>query len=104
MNSKLLSSLSMARGAGKLKIGFEASKEAVEAGAHLTVVASDASDRTKAAVRSFCEGLCETVVISETQDDIARKFGRRFAVAAVTDINFAALIRKNLDTLQEERA
>ena len=104
MNDKLLSSLSMARGAGKLKIGFDASKEAVADGASLVILTSDASDRTRAAVNGFCQGKCPVAEIGETQEDISSKFGRRFAVAAVTDPNFAALIRKNLDTLQEERA
>ena len=102
MNDKLLSSLSMARGAGKLKIGFDSSREAVESGAFLAVVASDASDRTRAGVKAFCEGRCPLAEIEETQDDIALKFGRRFAVAAVTDKNFAALIKKSLGTQQEE--
>ena len=104
MNDKLLSSLSMARGAGKLKIGFDAAKEAVGSGAFLAVVASDASGRTKAGVRAFCEGRCPLAEIDETQDDFASKFGRRFAVAAVTDRNFAALITRSLGALQEERA
>ena len=104
MNDKLLSSLSMARGAGKLKIGFDASKEAVESGACLAVVASDASERTKSGVRAFCEGRCRLAELEETQDDIALKFGRRFAVAAVTDKNFAALITRSLGAQQEERA
>ena len=103
MSERLLSALSMARGAGKLSIGYDASREAVEAGAPLAVLAADASPRTAAGVRAFCEGRCPLVRLAETQDDIAAKFGRRFAVAAVTDGSFAALVRKNLDIPQEER-
>ena len=104
MNDKLLSSLSMARGAGKLSIGFDASREAVESGAFLAIVTSDASARTRSGVRSFCEGRCPLAEIDETQDDIETKFGRRFAVAAVTDKNFAALIIRSLGAQQEECA
>ena len=94
MNEGLLSALSMTRGAGKLRIGFDASKDAAESGAPLVIVASDVSERTRRSVRSFCED-CGTELIETdiTQDDIKEKFGWRFGVAAVTDINFAKLIR-----------
>ena len=85
----------MARGAGKLKIGFDASKDAAEQGAPLVVVASDVSERTMRSVQYFCED-CGTELIKAdiTQDDVRYKFGWRFGVAAVTDINFAKLISK----------
>lgn len=102
MNDKLLSALSMARGAGKLKIGFDACRDAVMSGAPMAVIASDVSERTASAVHRFCEGLCSVVTLDETQSEIEMKFGRRFGVAAVTDGNFASLIRKNLRPEQEE--
>ncbi len=94
MNEGLLSALSMTRGAGKLRIGFDASKDAAESGAPLVIVVSDVSERTRRSVRFFCED-CGTELIETdiTQDDIKEKFGWRFGVAAVTDINFAKLIR-----------
>lgn len=95
MNEGLLSAISMARGAGKLKIGFDASKDAAAQGAPLVILASDVSERTRRSARYFCEDsgtrLLETDV---TQDEIKEKFGWRFGVAAVTDINFATLISK----------
>lgn len=93
-NDRVLSAMSMARGAGKLKIGFEAAREAVYAGASMVIMADDVSERTSREVGRFCEGRCELAVPGLTQDDIERKFGRRFGVAAVTDDNFAELIRK----------
>jgi len=94
MNEKLLSAMSMARGAGKLKIGFDAAKDAAAAGAPLVIVTPDVSERTMRSVQRFCEDGPELMVADVTQDDISGKFGWRFGVAAVTDINFAKLIKK----------
>ena len=93
-NERLLSAISMARGAGKLKIGFDAAKDAAGAGAPLVIVASDVSERTLRSAERFCEGRCELTRTELTQDDICGKFGWRFGVAAVTDINFSELIKK----------
>lgn len=93
MNEGLLSALSMARGAGKLKIGFDASKDAAAQGAPLVIVASDISERTRRSVEYFCEDSGTRLIEADiTQDDIKFKFGWRFGVAAVTDSNFAKLI------------
>ncbi len=97
MNSdRLLSAVSMARGAGKLKIGYDATADAVIKGAPLVIIASDASERTRTAVERFCEDMTTLVELSRTQEEIENSVGRRFAVAAVCDENFAALIEKQL--------
>ena len=93
-NERILSAMSMARGAGKLKIGFEAAREAVSSGAGMVIIASDISERTRRETERFCESRCEMAEPGFTQDEIAEKFGWRFGVAAVTDNNFAELIRK----------
>ena len=97
MNEKLLSALSMARRAGKLKIGLEASKDAARAGAPLVVVTKDTSERTHRAIRECCTDRTEVIMIQESQQDIADKFGWKFGVAAVTDINFAELVRRSAE-------
>ena len=102
MSDRLLGSLSMARGAGKLKMGFDVSKEAVEDGAPMAVLARDASPRTQREVRRFCPDTCRVVVLPYGMDEIAGRLGKAFAVAAVTDSGFAALISRNLGTDQEE--
>lgn len=94
MNDKLLSAMSMARGAGKLKIGFDAAKEAAENGAPLVLLASDVSDRTRRETLRFCGDKVETLETELTQDEIKDKFGWRFGVVAVTDSNFAKLIKQ----------
>lgn len=93
-NEKLLSAISMARGAGKLKIGFDAAKSAAADGAPIVLIASDISDRTRESVERFCAERNEIIHTGLTQDDICDKFGWRFGVAAVTDYNFARLIKK----------
>ncbi len=102
MKERLLSALSMARGAGKLKIGLEASKDAVKAGAPLVILASDTSQRTKQEILSACSERTQVMETEKTQEQIAEKFGWRFGVAAVTERNLAALVRKAADQDRED--
>lgn len=95
-NDRLLSAVSMARGAGKLKIGYDAAADAVLKGAPLVLIASDASERTRTATERFCEDTAKIAYLPRTQEEIESTVGRRFAVAAVSDGNFAALIEKQL--------
>ena len=97
MNEKLLSALSMARRAGKLKIGLEASKDAARAGAPAVVITKDTSERTQRAIRECCTDRTEVIMLLETQQDIADKFGWKFGVAAITDNNFAELVRRSAE-------
>lgn len=91
----------MARGAGKLKIGLDASKDAVFAGAPLVVITSDTSERTKRAISECCAENTDMLFLTETQQDMADKFGWRFGVAAVTDKNFADLVRRSAEKSRE---
>ena len=97
MSEKLLSALSMARRAGKLMIGLEASKDAVRTGAPVVVITRDTSDRTQKSIRECCTVKTEVIMLWETQQDIADKFGWKFGVAAVTDKNFAELVRRSAE-------
>ena len=91
----------MARGAGKLKIGLEASKDAVRSGAPLVVITGDTSERTQKSLRECCTDRTEVIMLHETQQDIADKFGWKFGVAAITDKNFAELIHRSAETTGE---
>lgn len=94
---KLLSAVSMARGAGRLKIGFDAAADAVLKGAPIVLLASDASDRTIRNILRICdENDAKAVELSRTQAEIEKTVGRKFAVAAVCDENFAVLIEKQI--------
>ena len=97
MNEKLLSALSMARRAGKLKIGLEASKDAARACVPAVVITKDTSERTQRSIKECCTDKTEVIMLQETQQDIAEKFGWKFGVAAVTDINFAELVRRSAE-------
>ena len=93
---RLLGSVSMCRGAGKLKIGFDAVMEALLAGAPLVLIASDASQRTRGSISSAAIAAGARVLeLERTQEQILNTVGRGFAVAAVTDENLAKLVCNN---------
>jgi len=94
---KLLSALAMCRGAGKLKIGFDAAMAAAQKNAIIVVVASDISERTKKNVLLRCGDDMEIVELPRTSTDIESVVGRKFVVAAVCDENFAKLIENQLN-------
>ena len=96
----LLFALSLCRKAGKLAVGHDAVIEQIERGAAAAaLVASDASDRTRAEIKRACERhgvtCCE---LPRTMAQLEQAIGRRTAAAAVTDRELAALIRKNITT------
>lgn len=92
---KLLSALAMCRGAGKLQIGFDAAVAAVQKGASLIVMASDIAERTKRNML-LKKARARLIQLPYTKDEVEEAVGRKFAVAAVCDANFAQLIEKNL--------
>ena len=103
MTDRLLGALSMARGAGRLKIGFEASRDAAFAGAPLVVAAADLSPRSLRGVQQFCESSgAQLLLLRQTQQQMEQKFGWRFGVAAITDDNFAVLVRQQAQREQED--
>lgn len=95
-NDRLLGSLAMCRAAGKLKIGFDASREAIFARAPLVVIASDASQRTRTSIESLAkENGVKVLALTQSAAQIEAVVGRSFAVAALVDENFAKLVCKN---------
>ncbi|MEG0832948.1 MAG: hypothetical protein RR058_00020 [Oscillospiraceae bacterium] len=95
-DSGVLSAISMARGAGQLKIGFDATVKCLGRDAVLVLTANDISQRTLAAMTKACGNLAEQLAIDFSQDEIEEVVGRRFAVCAITDDNFAFLIKSKL--------
>lgn len=94
--SKVISTLSLAKRAGRLAIGFDAVKESViKKLAYLVVVTGDISKGTYEKVIQFSSGI-PVVELSYTQEDIEKVFKKRFVVAAVTDSNFKELLIKAL--------
>lgn len=91
---RLLAAVAMSRGAGKLQIGFDAAEAAAKAGAPMVLVASDAAERTRRNIARSCGRRTTLLELGRTQQEIEAVVGRQFAVAAVTDPNFAQLIQQ----------
>lgn len=95
---KFLSTLGLARRAGKLLLGVE-SLLAYRKSVCLIVYASDASPRVK---RSLAGRNDPSVTPDLTKEQLGRAVGcKEAAVVAVTDAGFAGILRKKLE-LQEE--
>ncbi len=95
-NDKLLGAVSLCRRAGKLAVGFDATVKAVGKGAALVLMSNDAAERTTRNVARICEDIAQIVNLPYTQAEIEQATGRKFAVAAVCDENFARLIQLNI--------
>ena len=89
-NDRLLSAVALCRRAGKLAIGFDATRKA------LNLAASDAAARTVQNVQRACGAHTEILRLPRTQAQIEQATGRKFAVAAVCDPNLARLIQQNI--------
>lgn len=89
---RFLSLLTMCRRAGKLLLGFDATKEAAGRGRmYLVLLAADASAKTEKEIR-FCCRDCKDVTIrrmSSSMDELAMYFRKRTAVFGVCDAGFA---------------
>ncbi len=104
MNNSYLGLLGLARRAGKLGNGDEAVKGACSRNlAKLLLVASDASDRTKATFKSIAESFeLPCITVSETREEIGNALGKRpSAIVAVCDTGFSAAIAKKLSAESE---
>lgn len=95
-DDKALSLLGLARKAGKLKYGFEATAESISGrGACLVVVAKDISAKTLKEVKYLADkNGAEYLVLNAGQNDIERKTGRRAGVLAVTDGHLASAVKQ----------
>ena len=99
MSNSYLGLLGLARRAGKLEIGDEAVKGSCGRNlAKLLLIASDASERTRATFESIAEGSeLPCVTVSETREEIGNALGKRpSAIVAVCDSGFSAAIVKKL--------
>lgn len=96
--NKLMGLLSLCRKAGKLRIGFEPVREAVESGeARLVLYATDFSPRSRERMERILArsgGPPEWTDTDFTMDEISRVCGKRAGVVAVADGGFAAGIKK----------
>ena len=98
MDKSVLSTLGLARRAGKVLLGVE-SVEKCRGPAELLIFASDASPRVKRTLAGRTE---PSVTPELTKEQLGKAVGcKEAAVIAVTDAGFAGILRKKLE-LQEE--
>lgn len=101
---KVIQTLSMCKRAGKLQLGFDVAKKAMQDGsAELIVVSSDLSPKTLKEV-VYLTGQFELpmVTINQTLDELWYIIGKRAGVIAVTDYSLAKKIIANSQTTQQE--
>ena len=92
--TKTIGALSLALGAGKLAVGFIATKESVlQRKACLVVFASDIADGTLKKALRFV-GDIPYVKMPFSEDDIETVMKRRFVIVAINDMNFRRLFLK----------
>lgn len=92
MNDRLLSLLGLCRRAGRLVIGADPVKEAIDTHKALLVIcASDISQNTEKKIRVVveAEGNVEYHIINRTKDELSFSLGKTCAVLAVIDKGFA---------------
>ncbi len=96
MNDKILGLLGLARRAGRLQIGFEASAEAVEKGkSKLLILASDTAQRTEKELRFLSRDKeIDIIRIENTKAELSKAVGTSVGALAVCDENFAERVKE----------
>ena len=95
---KLLGFISLCRKAGKLCVGFDATKDKVLRGqVYLLLLASDASAKTQKECHYYCsEDEIPAMSLPFTKAELALMLGREIGVMGVLDGSFAQGIEKRL--------
>ncbi len=107
MNDRLLGLLGMARRAGRLIAGFDATLDAVKAHrAQLVLLASDLSPKTEKELRFQAETAVPILTLALTKEEIghAAGFGKPVGVVTTEDKGFAAALIKAADCRNKEDA
>ncbi len=102
-NDPVLSYVGLARKAGKLSIGFAASKEAcLKHKARFIAVASDISEKSEKEIKYFSGGKIPVERIPYTILEVSAKIGIKAGIVAVCDEGFADALTKVLMRSKEE--
>ncbi|MEG1886536.1 MAG: ribosomal L7Ae/L30e/S12e/Gadd45 family protein [Oscillospiraceae bacterium] len=98
MNDPILSRLGMARRAGFISPGFDASKNALLKGkSSLIIMSMDISPKSEKEMRFFCaEDGVECIKIDKTIFEITTAIGTKAGIVSVNNEGFAKAIIKNL--------
>ena len=104
MNDRLLSFLGLCRRAGKLVIGNDPLREAIETGkALLVLVASDISENTLKKVNAAVSaGNVPCYRVNRTKDEISFSLGKTCACLAVIDKGFADKLKELIEAEQKK--
>lgn len=98
MNDAFLSSLGLARRAGKLVFGFETVKTAMQKfEAAVVFCANDVSQKTEKELAFLCNKM-ETELIKTAYDmkTLGSAIGKLTGIVAITDEGFAAMLKQKL--------
>ena len=100
----ILSLISLAQKAGKVKSGSFMTEESVKSQkAHLVICATDASDRTKKDVQSMCKHYSVPVLFYGTKETLGQCVGKEYnATICITDLQFSETLLKKTDALNCE--
>ena len=103
LKQRIISTLSLARKAGRLTAGADAVSEAVRSGqAGAVFIAADLSPRSQKNIRYVCQPLSVPVIpLKIAMDEMAAQIGRRSGILAVADDGFERKLRSLLE--QAER-
>lgn len=95
MNSSLINLLSICRKAGRMEMGFDPAKDAINGGkADLILLAEDISPKTEKEIRFFADKNNVPVAKSGcTQEDFLNGIGKRTGIIAVCDEGFSKKAR-----------
>lgn len=91
MNSKLIGLITICRKAGRMVMGFDPSKEAIESGKAFSIIlASDISPKTEKEIRFFAGKRNVPVAVSGcTINDLYCSLGKKVGVIAICDEGFS---------------
>lgn len=103
-NDKVLSLLSLAKKAGKLKSGEYCVETEIKKGrAKLVIVALDASENTKKSYSDMCNHKKVPIIFYENKDNLGRCIGcEERAALVLTDEGFANAVNKEI-SLREKK-
>lgn len=98
MIDKALSMLGLARRAGRLSLGFDASVgSGMKGESRLILVAADISPKSEKELRyALRDKRIEIIKCDYTEDDFGGAVGKRVRIISVNDAGFAAQVRKLL--------
>ncbi|MGN0453495.1 MAG: L7Ae/L30e/S12e/Gadd45 family ribosomal protein [Ruminococcus sp.] len=100
MNDRLLSLLGIARKAGKLIIGNDPVREAIEANkACIVLLADDISENTAKKIITHAESFSvECYVMKRSKEELSLSLGKTCAVIAVIDRGFSDKLKELIET------